>query len=274
MIKYDFHMHSTNSLDGRQSVEEACITAIEKGLCGIAITDHADINFFVKDKTLDRFTNLISDLESARKKFGNKLEIFTGIEVAEYLTNPEGAEQTLALTEYDVVLGSIHTVLMDGIPDSYSRIDFGSMTMDKIIAFVDLYYDKMLEMIENTSFDILTHLTCPLRYINGKYGRELDINIFKGKISNILSEVIRREIVLEVNTSGRAEEKKFFMPDRDILEAYYEMGGRRVSIASDAHVSRNITVGFDDAEKMLKEIGFNGYYIFTKRKPIFIGFDN
>ena len=56
---------------------------------------------------------------------------------------------------------------MDGIPDSYSRIDFGSMTMDKIIAFVDLYYDKMLEMIENTSFDILTHLTCPLRYING-----------------------------------------------------------------------------------------------------------
>ena len=274
MIKYDFHMHSTNSLDGRQTVEEACLSAIEKGLCGIAITDHADINFFEKDKTIYRFINLISDIGKAKEKFGDKLEIFTGIEVAEYLTNPEGAEKALALTEYDVVLGSVHTVLTEGILDSYSSVDFSVMPMEKIISFVDVYFDAIIEMINNTDFDILTHLTCPLRYINGKYGRGLDIWVFEDKIKTILSKVIDKGITLEINTSGYAEESKYFMPERDIVALYYEMGGRRVSIGADAHVSRNLSVGFEAAEKMLVELGFEGHYIFRKREPIFISFGN
>ena len=89
MIKYDFHMHSTNSLDGRQSIDEACMSAIEKGLSGIAITDHADINFFEKDKTIDRFTNLISEISDAKKKYGDKLEIFTGIKVVFLSCDPK-----------------------------------------------------------------------------------------------------------------------------------------------------------------------------------------
>lgn len=273
MIKYDFHMHSDNSLDGRQSVDDACRAAIEKGLSGIAITDHADICFFEKDDTINRFKKCISDIQEAKAKYGDSLEIFTGIEMAEYLTNVNGAEQTLSLAEYDVVLGSIHTVYFQDIDDSYSRIDFSTMPKEKITSFIDLYFDKMLEMLYETDFDILTHLTCPLRYINGKYKRDIDIWLFEDKIRRVLKEVIDRGISLEINTSGYATDDKYFMPERDILTLYYDMGGRRVSIGSDAHVSKNVSIGFSEAKNLLTDIGFGGYYIYRKRKPTFISFE-
>ncbi|MBQ8254089.1 MAG: histidinol-phosphatase HisJ family protein [Clostridia bacterium] len=273
MIKYDFHMHSDNSLDGRQSVDDACRAAIEKGLRGIAITDHADICFFEKDDTINRFKKCIADVNEAKRKYDGQLEIYMGIEMAEYLTNEEGAENTLALTDYDVVLGSIHTVYFQDIDDSYSRIDFSSMPKEKIIGFIDLYFDLMLEMLYKTDFDILTHLTCPLRYINGKYKRDIDIWLFESKIRSVLREVIDRGISLEINTSGYSTDGKYFMPEKDILSLYYEMGGRRVSIGSDAHISKNVSVGFNEAKNMLTDIGFDGYYVYKKREPIFIVFN-
>ena len=270
MIKYDFHIHTDNSLDGRQSVDDACRAAIEKGLKGIAITDHADICFFEREDTVNRFKKVISEIESAKEKYAGQLEIYTGIEMAEYLTNAEGAEATLAVGEYDVILGSVHTVYRDDIPDSYSRVDFSLLTKEKVISFIDLYFDKMLEMIYKTDFDILSHLTCPLRYINGKYKCDIDIHIFESKIKKILSEIIERGISLEIHTSGYASPVPYFMPERDILTLYYEMGGRHISIGSDAHVSANVAVGFDKALDMIRSVGFDSYVIYKQRKPNFI----
>ena len=39
---YDFHTHSVNS-DGFGTVDELCGFAIEKGVTGFALTDHADM---------------------------------------------------------------------------------------------------------------------------------------------------------------------------------------------------------------------------------------
>lgn len=270
MIKYDFHIHTDNSLDGRQSVDDACRAAIEKGLSGIAITDHADICFFEKDDTINRFKKLISDINHAKEKYAGQLEIYTGIEMAEYLTNADGAEATLALGDYDVILGSVHTVYREDVPDSYSRVDFSVMPKENVISFIDLYFDKVLEMIYETDFDILSHLTCPLRYINGKYKRDIDIQIFEGKIRKILSEIIERGISLEINTSGYASDAPYFMPERDILTLYYKMGGRRVSIGSDAHISANVAVGFDKALELIKSVGFDNYVIYKQRKANFL----
>ena len=141
----------------------------------------------------------------------------------------------------------------------------GSQTEDIIADF-----DKMLEMIYKTDFDILSHLTCPLRYINGKYKCDIDIHIFESKIKKILSEIIERGISLEINTSGYASNVPYFMPERDILTLYYEMGGRRVSIGSDAHVSANVAVGFDKALDMIRSVGFDSYVIYKQRKSHFI----
>ncbi|KZL90352.1 PHP domain-containing protein [Clostridium magnum] len=37
---YDYHIHTTYSIDGKNTILEVCKSAVEKGLKEIAITDH------------------------------------------------------------------------------------------------------------------------------------------------------------------------------------------------------------------------------------------
>ena len=74
---------------------------------------------------------------------------------------------------------------------------------------------------------------------------------------------MEKGIALEVNTSGYSEKYGYmFYPDREVLQLYKELGGTLITIGSDAHVCKNIGMGFDAAMKLLKEIGFNEYCYF------------
>lgn len=47
-----------------------------------------------------------------------------------------------------------------------------------------------------------------------------------------------------------------FIPDTDILERYFELGGRMVSFASDAHDTTRIADRRDIVVAALKKVGF------------------
>lgn len=266
---YDFHMHTHNSLDSKQTLDEICESAIKKGLEGVAITDHIDMWFYDRENTEERIDNCIKEVNAAKKKYGDKLDIMQGIEMAEYLFEPKKADIIMNLTDYDVILGSVHSVFYEDWTDSYSRIDFGTeASVEKVKGFIREYFKKVLEMAEKTDFDVLSHLTCPLRYINGKYGRQIDSMVFKTEIEEILNLIIKRGISLEINTSGIGSSYDCTMPDSKIIKLYYDLGGKMVTLGSDAHVSDRIANGFEFAISKLKKIGFNEYYTFKKRKPI------
>ena len=120
---YDFHVHSTNS-DGKGSVEELCGYAIEKGIAGFALTDHADMNYYEDRDTYNRIAKSISDVYAAREIYGDKLEIFAGIELGEYLFSPEKAKEVLSLGSFDVVLCSVHCSEWEKWKRPYSKIEF------------------------------------------------------------------------------------------------------------------------------------------------------
>lgn len=265
---FDFHIHSKNSLDSKQTLDEICLSAIEKRLDGIAVTDHVDMWFYDLEHTEDRISACIAEVNAAREKYGDRLKIYQGIEMAEYLYNPKKADMIIQLTDYDVILGSVHSVLYEEWTDSYSRIDFSAASEEKIKGFVREYLAKVYEMAQKTDFDVLCHLTCPLRYINGKYKRNISADEFRTEIDDILDMVIKRNIALEINTSGMNTALNSLMPDSDIIKRYYQKGGRLITIGSDAHMPQNVANGFDSAAKVLRDIGFNEYYTFEKREPI------
>lgn len=264
---YDLHIHSNNSHDSNQSLDEICMTAIEKGLKGIAICDHDDVCFSKELNTPLHIKKCIEDVKNARKKYGDKIKILQGVEMAEYLTDPEEGEKTLSLCNYDVILGSVHTVCFDEFTDSYSRIDFSNITKERILTFMNLYFDKMLEMTEKTDFDILTHINCPMRYINGKYNRNINIMEFKSKISEILELIIKKDIALEINTSGYSPNMDGLMPNKEIISLYKDLGGKLISLGSDAHAVQNIGKGFNETSEFLITEGFRSYVYFEDRKP-------
>lgn len=263
----DSHVHTWNSHDCHQSIDEFCTAAIEKGVQGIAFTDHADMWYYKKRDTYACIQNSIADAAAAREKYKKHLSVFTGIELAEYLYDRDGGDKLLGLTEYDVVLGSSHCTKTPEWEDAYSDISFGDqMPEEQIYRFLDIYFDDVRAMAEWGGFDVLCHLTCPLRYINGKYQRNIDVWRMEAKIIGILETIIRKDIALEVNTSALYC-PQFMIPDLKTLKRYRELGGRLITLGSDAHASRNVANGFDGVMDILREAGFKAYYYFRKREP-------
>lgn len=270
---FDNHSHTQYSGDipaGKgNSVREMCISAIEKGLSGIAITDHFDIDgirdgFF---PPLDH-DSIARDIALAREEFGNKLQILHGIELGQATHMPEESHAQLNSRPYDIVLGSVHAVR--GIID-FADTDIKSMTKNEYLALWDLYIKEMLDTIEWGNFDVLTHITYPKRYYlaNGitdfpdikERGREY--------FEPVLKAVISKGITLECNTSGLRQAMGECLPNADLLSFYYELGGRDVTIGSDAHKARDLGANFKETTEMLKAIGFTKLAKFNRRNKEF-----
>ncbi len=272
---FDSHIHSNNSVDGKQTVSEICETAIDLGLRGVAITDHANTHTYITSGIHPRIVSLISDVAAAREKYGDRIKILCGIELGEYLFRLDYAEILLSLTEFDFILGAIHHVdYRDGTTRAYAHMEFDKMTDGEIEEYLGLYFDQAYDNIDKSDMDSFAHLTCPLRYINGKYGMGFDVSRLDDKIEKILRRIIERGISLEVNTHGLVAEdgEMHAIPDYDILARYRALGGEKITVGSDAHSSKDIARNFKTASERLKELGFDGYYYYERRKPHKINF--
>ena len=101
---FDLHIHTLRSVDSKQTIDEVCESAIQKGLQGIAICDHVDMWFSEKLNTPEAIRLCVQDVRRAKSIYGDRLEILQGMEMAEYLFDPENADRILSLGEFDVIL--------------------------------------------------------------------------------------------------------------------------------------------------------------------------
>ncbi|HEX2949982.1 MAG TPA: PHP domain-containing protein [Armatimonadota bacterium] len=200
------------------------------------------------------------------KKYDGTLWVGTGVEVAEYMFDPTHAEQIMNLTDYDVIIGSVHSIAYDNW-DSYSRTNFDvTVPREKILTYLKRYFAEMQRMIECAHINVLAHITCPFRYINGKYGRNIDVSIFAEQIEQILHDIIDKGIALELNTSGLNIGWGEFMPSREILACYSRLGGELITLGSDAHISQNVGGGLKDGLALLQEVGYKYYASYCNKK--------
>ncbi len=261
----DMHTHSENSHDSVCKIEDMCLAQIARGTGIMAVTDHADIYSY---EDYDIYTPIKRGYETVaalNEKYKGQIELLAGVEISEGFWFPEQYEKMRTLVSYDVVLGSVHCVRYKEFCGAYANIDFAKFTQEEIYEYLDVYFTDILEMLKSTDVDVLTHLTCPLRYITGKYGIAVDLERFEDKIHAILQYIIGRELALEVNTSSY-HVLNDFMPGREIIKRYYDMGGRIITLGSDAHVVENAAIHFEKAVAFLKEIGIENAYYYKKRK--------
>lgn len=254
-MRYDLHMHTTNS-DGKNTVDEMCQAAVERGMGGIAITDHADMNFYEARNTAERIRRSIADVALAREKYADELTVLCGVELGEYLYAPEKAKEILALTGYDVILCSVHLVPKARWPMPYNRIPFDvDGTDEELSDYLGLYFELLSETVDSFDFDVLAHITCPIRYMTHKYGRTSYAMQHMDRIQEILTKVIERDIALEYNVGG-------FQHQEEVFALYRSLGGTRITLGSDAHSGLSIGRQFETVAQKLKELGFEhcSYY--------------
>ena len=265
---HDTHTHTDNSTDCRQTIDELCLSAIEKGISSITITDHADQQDFSETNAFNRITKSFNDTDYAKTKYKDKLKVLKGIEFGgiNYATAEE--KTILSAPDIDVVIGSVHLALLGDIDNFFSHIDFSVYTDEFLDDYFKKYLFEVLLTAKSDDIDILAHLTCLLRYINGKYKRSVNALDFKKEIKEILSELVKHNTALEVNTSGIGSFYGEYMPQEEFIKMYYDMGGRLITLGSDSHIPENVGNAFTEAKEMLKSIGFKEYYYYEKRKPI------
>lgn len=257
----DSHCHTDCSFDGHDSAMMLCDSAARQGLFSLTIADHCECNEYWT-KEYDRVA-LQSYFEARRAQaaFRGRLHVRAGIELGQPLQDVKAAQHVLSQCNYDFILASIHNVT--GQPDFY---DLDYSTCD-IYALLHRYFAEMLETVKWGQFDSLAHMTYPWCYTGGEHNAmHIDYAPFREEIDAVLRELIVRGKSLEVNTSGLRQRIGRTLPDSPILKRYQELGGKRVTLGSDAHRWADVASGIEDGLRMLENLGFTHFALYTGRQ--------
>lgn len=266
--RFDMHTHSRSSHDSVCEVSDMQSAMQKNGLTGFAVTDHCDIEYYETQNLDEIFLQSVTDAIEADKN--GKTRVLCGVEIGEGFWHPFETNRIIGKFNFDVIIGSVHAVRFNNYYMPYSKIDFSKLGNEATLQYLDSYFDDILFMITHCDIDVLAHLTCPLRYINGKYGLNIDPDRYMEKIERILKIIIERKIALEVNTSCVYDGSGYceFMPTIDIIKMYRDMGGYLITTGSDAHIAQNAANKFDTLYKTLKELGFKNTYYYKNRCAI------
>ena len=120
-------------------------------------------------------------------------------------------------------------------------------------------------MNQYRDYSILGHLDHIQRYNETIHPFEKSWEI----ITKILKKVIEDNKGIEVNTSSFRYGLKELTPERNILKLYYELGGKIITIGSDAHKTEDVGTYIPYIQEELKKIGFTHICTFEKMKPVF-----
>nr|WP_319488313.1 histidinol-phosphatase HisJ family protein [uncultured Caproiciproducens sp.] len=257
----DSHVHSDCSRDANDPTMMMCESACRLGLYSITMTDHCECNLY---KTEDYDRSIRQSYFEARKAgavFHSRLNVYAGVEIGQPMQDKSAADDVLSACDFDFVLASVHNVKneLDFYDIDYKHADIND-TMHR-------YFDEILEMISWGKFDSLAHLTYPWRYIVGEHNIKMDVDQYKDEIDKVLKALIQHHKALEVNTSGLRQKIGKTMPDLPTLIRYRELGGKLVTVGSDAHRWADVGGGVEQGLSLLFTAGFHHFAVYHHHVP-------
>lgn len=164
--------------------------------------------------------------------------------------------------ELDFVLFSMHQV--DN--KEFWTQDFQRGRSQK--EYNEAYYEEIFKTMKAFKhYSVLAHLDLLVRY--DKAGRCPFENV-RDLVAEILKQAIADGKGIEVNTSSWHYGLSDTQPSRDILHLYKDLGGRIITVGSDAHQTSYLADHIKDAYAILRdEIGFTEIATFEHMQPIF-----
>lgn len=254
---FDYHMHSTVSFDGNAEALDMALAAKRAGLREICFTDHIDYTPEM-DMVFDtaRYNAAYDGLEVPG------LKIRRGLEFGLTPDNREQLKKDLNRRHFDFVIGSVH--LVDG-QDVYLAPYWQGKTQDQA---VNLFLETTLECVRvHTDYDVLGHLTFISKARANPVQALLPYADYRPVMDEILKELVRHDKGMELNTSG-VDRCGGPLPTLDYFRRFYELGGRIVTVGSDAHDTGRVGQYTFEMVKELKKI-FGYVCTFEDRKPVF-----
>ena len=266
MYLADCHLHSRVSPDAGDSMTALAEAAAEAGLDELCFTDHVEPIVWGGTDLRGPYdwSVLTAEFEAARAAMGERIKLRLGMELGDACWNFAHTEKLLAdAPPLDFIIGSVHM-----LSKRYRGLDlyyFDPRTEEEAYDGIADYLDRVKVMAEWGQFDVLGHLTLPLRYLNENRGWNLSMDRFAGEIAEIFAILNRKGIGIELNTNrGNTP-----LPDGTLLRLYKEMAGEPiVTLGTDAHAAKFVGCAVRERQALLRECGFESFCTFEGRKPI------
>ncbi len=269
MILHDTHIHTEFSTDSKAPLSSQLSKATQLGLKGICLTDHMDYEFPVDQYPTDDGTSPFTfDLAAYKEEIFKQKEVFSSLEISTGVEcgmqiNPIVIQKNTDLSndpDLDYIIGSLHLV---DRKDPYARSFWKNQNAPDLVTH---YFEQLYEnLLAFHRFDSLGHLDYIVRYAPDSFHYDPKDN--RELVIEILSFLIRHDIALEINTSGwKATPNP--NPHFTILKWYQQLGGKLITIGSDAHDPEHLGFCFERLRDELSLIGFHEYVTFNRHTPV------
>lgn len=250
---YDSHIHTKFSTDSRANIEDVIEQGDKLGL-GLIITEHMDLTMLGQDK----FVFNPSDYFNEYTKYRNE-KMLLGVELGMDLNFINEGKQIIEQTPFDFVLGSVHFI--DGLDFYTNKSLFNSRSKKEAY---EKYLECCLSCVRNFDFfDSLAHIDYISR-CSIYEDKELYYDDFREIIDELFKVLISAGKVIEIN--GRRLGDKYAVENlKKLYKRYYDLGGRYITIGSDAHIAGNVGSNFKEIMEIAEYSSLKPVY-FKNRK--------
>lgn len=276
----DWHTHNKLCRHAENTIDAYVKEGVEKGLKTIGISDHFPYEIYSNmegipheeySMRMEETASYLSAIESAKEKYGDKINVRGSFEI-DYIMNQIPTLNSVLekiKPQLDYILGSIHVLYSERGPWCFDDSRFlGKFKHYESVNDVYLhYYNTMLEMINDNSFDfdIVCHFDLPKKFNKHPEDKELIME----KATQVLRRIKERDVVMEINTSGFRKQVNEQYPHLKIIKKAQELN-IPIVLSSDAHHPEEIGYKFEFMLEKLKDIGFTRLAHFANRERTFI----
>ncbi len=280
----DWHTHNSLCKHAIGTIEDYVKKAIELDLNVIGISDHFPYEYLISEipsleqipyeryaMTLNDVDGYIKQLEQLREKYQGQIKLRFAFEI-DYFENQDHILNRYLknyIGKLDYIYGSVHVLFGkvgifafdDGrFLNKYKEYDVN----DEV--YLE-FYTTLQDMIKSPTFelDIVTHFDLPKKFDKRVENKKLIME----KVIETLELIKKRNLTVEINTSGLRKEVNEQYPSEEIIREMYDLD-IPILLGSDAHQPKEIAYRFKETTNLLKRVGYNQLAHFDKRKRSYI----
>jgi len=262
-VKSNLHTHST-FCDGKNTIEENVLAAIQKGIKVLGFTSHSMYPFWTDTYMQpENFASYCEEVRRLQKKYAGLITIRLGFE-SDFLPGASVPKiENYAEFEPDYLIGSVHfifqregvfavdhkpEILQDGAKKFYGG-DIKSLIRD--------YFALEKEMLEKGDFAILGHPDL-IRKFNEKtpFFDETEA-WYREELKSLAKAVAKSGVATEIN-SGAISRGYLSNPyPCEYLLSLFHEEGVPVAITADSHAAENLDCAFEQSIELAKKAGYS-----------------
>lgn len=252
-LPLDSHLHTVRSPDANAMLEAYCVLAIERGIAELAITDHVDFDPTMPAYGFASFADRERDVREAAARWADRgLAIRFGVEVTYERRYEDDIRGWLARHPHDYVIGSVHV----SADSPYKAANVASFVKGRSLPeIVAPYFVEVIGAARSGLFDTIGHLDFVKRYLV-PHVLPAQLAAAPELYEPVLASLVETGTALEVNASGLRQLPRETYPSAAIVARYREIGGRHVTIGSDAHRTEWFAYGLSRAYRQVAGAGF------------------